>query len=483
MIPYLLDHSKTLTALVNDNTAGLGALAECTKATVTEERNGEFSLSIQYPITGVHFKDIEVGGLIKAKPNETAALQIFRIKKISKPLRGIVTITANHISYDLGKTSVAPFSSIGAAATMTALKNNMTGGSAFTLSTDIPNTVNTFTNTKPQSLRALLGGQTGSLLDVFGGEYEFNNTSVILHASRGSDSGIVLEYGKNITDIQQDENIENTYTAVMPYALDGSGNAIVGTLQTIIASAEPKILNLDLSEKYDIDETPTAETLNAYAQAYIAANDLATPSVSIKVSFVALWQTEEYKSIAPLERVRLCDTITVKFEKLGISATAKIISTEFDVLQERYNSIEVGDAKSTFASTISGIASSVQESATSTAGYLDGAISMFTSLIANGMGLFVTKEAVGTTGGVKFYLHNKPTRAESQYQWTINASGFAVSQDYGETWTAGIDASGNALFNSVAANEINAMKITGSTISGSEMGFFATVNSSTFFPP
>ena len=470
MIPYLLDETKPLQELAADRTNGLGALPECIEATVTQERNGAFTFRMRVPMSAKRYPEIKIGGIVKAKVDDESDLQMFRISKISKPISGIVTVDANHISYDLGKTSVLPFQTVGAAATMAQLKARMIGGTAFTLSTDINNPSSAFSNTKPQSLRALLGGQQGSVLDVFGGEFVFDNLQVILKAHRGNTTGIELRYGKNITDLKQDENIENTYTAVMPYAVDSTGNAVVGTLQFITEDAEPKILNLDLSSSFQTTEAQaiTVDRLNELAQAYIQNNNIGVPKTSITVSFINLAQTEEYKDIAPLERVRLCDTVTVNYEKLGVSATAKVVRYEYNVLTERYNSIDIGDVRSNLASTIATIAqNSAGDAVQNAQGYLDGTIAAFTDLIANGLGLFVTKEAVGETGGVKIYLHNRPTRAESQYQWTINASGFAVSTDYGETWSAGIDAEGNAIFNSIAANQVNAMEINGSTITGS----------------
>ena len=466
MIPILMDSTKLLSTLVNDNTNGLGTLSECTSCIVKEERNGAFTLELKLPQNAKHFSEVAVGGVIKAKAREAGDPQLFRISKITKPMQGVVTVYANHISYDLNKTSVLPFSSTGIVTTLSTMKTKMQGGDAFTLSTDIVNTSSSFSNKVPQSARALFGGQQGSLLDVFGGEYLFDNLQVSLLANRGNDNGVTLRYGKNITDLSQEENIENTYTAIQPYVVDSNENAVLGTLLTVVQSAEPKILNLDLSNKFSGNDTPTVSQIDAAAQQYATANNVGVPKVSIKVSFVALWQTEEYKDIAPLERVSLCDTVTVVFEKLGVNAKAKVISTTYDTLRERYTEIEIGDARSTLASTISGISQDSKNAVANASGFLDNTIQQFTSLIANGLGLFVTREAVGETGGYKYYLHNRPTLADSQYQWTINAGGFAVSQDYGATWSAGIDADGNAVFNSIAANSVDAMSITGSEITG-----------------
>lgn len=472
MILKILDTTKSLTELATDQTEGLGRLPEAVTATVTEERNGAFALEFRLPMTAAHFSEIGLGGLILAKPNPYDDPQMFRIQKISRPIGGIVTVKANHVSYDLAKTSVMPFSTTGASAAMTGIKNNMTGGSAFSFGTNITNTSSAFTNKVPQSARALFGGQQGSILDVFGGEFEWDNLQVNLLAHRGQDRGVRIAYGKNLTDLRQEENIESMYTAVMPYVQDGNGNTAVGTLQTIVQTAEPRILNLDLSSSFEISggTLPTSEEIDTTARAYIEANNLSSPHVSIEVKFINLADTEEYKDIARLEEVHLCDTVQIDFPKLNISASAKVNKTVFNVLTEKYESIELGDAKSTLARSILDLNKQAEAAATEQAGFLDSYVMGLSQIITNSLGLFQTVETQ-PNGARKIYLHNEPTLEASQFQWTINSGGFAVSQDYGETWTAGIDAQGNAVFNSLAANVIDALTINGSTINGSVVVF------------
>lgn len=472
MILKILDTTKSLTQLATDQTEGLGRLPEAVTATVTEERNGAFTLEFRLPMTAAHFNEIGLGGLILAKPNPYDDAQMFRIQKISRPIGGIVTVKANHVSYDLAKTSVLPFTATGASAALSGIKSNMTGGSAFRFFTDLTNTTSSFTNKIPQSARALFGGQQGSILDTFGGEFEWDNLQINLLANRGQDRGVRIAYGKNLTDLRQDENIENMYTAVMPYVQDGNGNTAVGSLQTIVQTTEPRILNLDLSYEFDITggTLPEASEINEKAQAYIEANDLSSPHVTIDVKFINLADTEEYKDIARLEEVHLCDTVQIDFPKLNISASAKVNKTVFNVLTEKYDSIELGDAKSTLARSILDLNKQAEAAATEQAGFLDSYVMGLSQIITNSLGLFQTVETQ-PNGARKIYLHNEPTLAASQYQWTINSGGFAVSRDYGATWSAGIDAEGNAVFNSLAANEINALTINGSTINGSVVVF------------
>lgn len=370
MIPALYNKSET-TFTHN----GVGLLSEAVKATVTEERNGSYELSLQYPITGRFYSEITEGAIIKAKANETSEPQLFRIYKSSKPINGIVTYSAEHISYDLNGIPLLGFS-IKNATPQIALTKAIEGAALpcpFTAYSNI-STLNSTEILTPCSVRALLGGQTGSLLDVWGGEYEFDNFTVKLYLHRGKDNGVVIEYGKNLKDLKQESNIAECYTHLMPYAVytvqDESGNSeekYVYLAEKVIPLTEAedighyKAFIMDFSDRFGDNEEITEEKLRVKATAYAAAADLGTPKVNITVSFVQLWQTEEYKNIAPLERVKLCDTVTVRFSKLGVAATSKVIKTVYNSLQEKYESVTLGDAKSSFANTVNKQQEAIQE--------------------------------------------------------------------------------------------------------------------------
>ncbi|WP_105303104.1 phage tail spike protein [Anaerolactibacter massiliensis] len=461
MIPILYSKAETVTQLVADKTNGVGRLADATSCKVQEDRNGAFTLSMTYPISGIHYADIVIGGCIKAKPNELADPQLFRIYHISKPLNGMVTIDAQHLSYDLSKAVVKPFSAKGITTVTSGMISNMIGGIGFSFSSDINNGDSQFTNDHPQSFRALLGGQEGSVLDVFGGEYEFNNEKVILHAHRGSDNGVVIRYGKNLTSVQQDENIESTYTAVYPYVLNSDQETIAGDLQTVVSTSEPKILALDLSSEFkEEDGTPTAAQINAKAQEYIKANNIGVPKVSLDVSFVQLWQTEEYKDIAPLERVSLCDTVTVKYEKLGVDATAKVITTVYDVLAERYDSITLGDAKSSLASTIAAAPdrNEIQKQASSD---LERAVTRATNLITGQKGghVVIKSDANGKPQELLIMDTEDEATATKVWRWNLSGLGYSSKGINGEYGTA-ITQDGEIVADFITTGDLNAQVIT-----------------------
>ena len=364
MKPILMDNKKTLEVLANDKTNGLGRLNDCVELLVTEHLNGQYTATMKYPVSGIHFNEIELQGIIKLSANQFDEPQLFRIVNVSKPLNGIVEYELNHITYDLSYTSVAPFTSDYVRPTLVALWDNMTGGKSFSISTDINDSTHRthkFKNEKPQSCRALFGGQEGSLIDIFGGEYHYDNLKVELLAKRGADHGVKIKYGKNLTDITQDETNENVYTHVIPYAQDSNKNTIIGDTITLFNVAESKmrILNLDLSDKFqgeNGEETKiTVKDVNREAHYYVERNNLTEPRVSLDVSFLDLSQTVEYANIAPLETVSLGDTVYVDYPTLGVSAKARVIEYEWDSLRERYNSVEIGDAKARLSTTIAEI--------------------------------------------------------------------------------------------------------------------------------
>ena len=341
------------------NTNGLGRL-ECISCKVTEERNGMYELEATIPVGGEHSDQLEMNSIIVVKPNQSSNIQAFRVYKITKPLNGKFQVFAQHISYQLSYIPVMPFSvladSTACASTLAALKKNSAEDNPFTFWTDVT-TVASYVQSVPASIRQRLGGVEGSVLDCFGGEFEWDNYTVKLHQSRGvQNPQVTLRYGKNITDINQEEYISNTITGVCPYWMDSEGQNVVTLTEKVVesqyATSYPfkRTVPLDLSTEFET--APTENELRAKAEAYLTNEGIGVPTVSIQVSFIDLADTEEYKDIAALQSVNLCDKVFVQFEKLGISSTAKVVKTVYDVLAERYDSIEIGSVKSSLAQTI-----------------------------------------------------------------------------------------------------------------------------------
>lgn len=441
MIPIL--YAKNESTFTHN---GIGFLKDATKCTVTEERNGSYECSLQYPITGQWYDQITEGCIIKAKANDTSEPQLFRIYKSSKPLKGIVTYSAEHISYDLNGIPTLGFSvkNVTPQAAITRAIQDAGLPSAFTAISDI-STLNSTTILTPCSVRAILGGQAGSVLDVWGGEFEFDNFVVKLHKHRGSDRSVSIEYGKNLKDLKQEANIADCYTHLMPYARysqDGEGDEKIEVYVYLSEKVLPlnnaenighsKAYIMDFTDRFGEGEAVTEEALRAKATAYAAAAELGVPKVNITVSFIQLWQTEEYKNIAPLERVMMCDTVAVRFSKLGVTASAKVIKTTYNTLEEKYDSVELGDAKSSFADTVNKqqaaieeIKTSVQKGQAAATEQLKKAIANATSLITGHSGGYVVLNPAEKPQEI--LILDAPTLEEAVNVWRWNSGGLGYS--------------------------------------------------------
>jgi phage minor structural protein len=356
------------------NSMGIGALADAISAHATEERNGAFELEFGYPVDGPLFNELQKDRIVKVKANDDANmdLQLFRIYYISKPINGQCQYKAEHVSYELGKNPITSVNVTGTAQQfMNAVLANTLFPHRFTAISDDPATSSS--SLIRVSAREAFGGTTGSLIQIWGGELTFDNWLIRHSLNRGTDTGIIVGYGKNLTDLNQEEAIDTTYTSIYPYATiqvpTGEGEDASTTDQVIELPekyvnsqyvgnyAYDRCLPVDLSG----DDVTDEASLRAKAQQYITSNDIGKPTVNLTVSFINLWQTEEYTSIAPLEHINLCDYVTVRFKKLGVDVKAKVIKTDYDVLAERYLSVELGDPKSNLADDINGMQTTIAD--------------------------------------------------------------------------------------------------------------------------
>ena len=477
MNPIILDTTKSLASLVNDKTNGLGRLSECTSCIVQEEINGAYTATIQYPVSGKHYEELNVNGLIKLKPNETGNLQIFRINKISKPFNGIVTIYLNHISYDLSKTSVAPFKTTNASATIAAIKSNMTGGDAFSFSSTVTSQGD-FENLVYASARSLLGGDSASVLSIYGGEFEWDNLSVKLVPRRGQDRDISIRRGKNLTDLVQTEDISNYYTNLKAYVKDSDNNIVSSDLQTIVSGVSEenrKILNVDLSSDFDLSEEtglPSVADVNAAAQKYIENNSFGDVQISLTVSFVPLWQTNEYERYAPFERISMGDRINVYYETLSVNANVRMVSYEYDVLNERYNSITLGTVTSTLASTIAGIESGNKNDIAQTENFLQQAINSAKNMLTGAYGGHIVPTFNANKQWNELFAIDTTDPNTATKGLRLNANGLgAFKNGIDGDYVVAITIDGQIVADRITtgtlrAIDIEGVNITGSTITG-----------------
>lgn len=455
------------------NTNGIGPLPDAISSKVTEETNSVYELEMTYPITGMNYSELTFRRLIYAKPNPYANRQPFRIYSLSKPLDGIVTINARHISYDLSDYTASPFSAISIMSAFTNLRAAVdVEDFPFDFWTDKETAADMTTNI-PLSVRSILGGIEGSILDTYRGEYEFDGFTVKLWNNRGEDRGVSIRYGKNLTSLKQDENCSNVFTAVRPfwYLEDRSNDPEVPDVNSGFVELPEKIIMVDQEADYikilpldfssDIKEKPTVDELREAATAYIEEHDIGTPEVSLDVSFVNLSDADEYKDLALLEMVKLCDTVDVVFPKLGVNVSAKVNKTVYNVLSGRYESISLGTSKADLARTISINNKTIKETVSKTE--LEQAVSIATNLITGQSGGYVVLNPAEQPQ--ELLILDAPSLGQATNVWRWNSGGLGFSSNgYTGPYSTAITSDGKIVADFILAGSLSANLVKGGVL-------------------
>lgn len=415
----------------------IGWLAEASDCQCTEERNGVFELEFQYPMLGRYAADLVIDRYVKAKPNATAANQFFHIRKVSKPINGMFTVSCEHISYALSGYPVPTVSSSGNAqvainAILTAAKNQLGKDTGFSVATtDI--TLSSSIALTNVSARAALGGVSGSVLDVYGGEYEFDNHTIKLHKARGKDRGVRIAYGRNMTELKCDIDMDSAYTGIYGYVKNDNVDLHSYKAVTNSSGINAKTLIRDFSSDFSGgDSKITQSGLDSAVAAYAAANDINSPTVSMTVSFVDLSQSPEYASFSALESVSLCDTVQIYHKDLNINIKAKVIKTVYDVLRERYTSIDLGSPRANFADVIKQTVNETKDlrgqlvlaKSDLTAAY-EKAIADATAAITGNSGGYVRLNP--SQNPQEILIMDTPDISTAKNIWRFNLSGFGHS--------------------------------------------------------
>jgi len=437
---------------------GIGILGDAISCLAPHELNGMDELTMTYPITGQFYDQIEARAVIVANVGRTRGNQPYRIYRITKPLNGIVTVYARHLVYDLMGIPIEPFEASNISAALEGMKTHAMVNNPFTF-TSTRSTAAKFRVRVPSSAWALMGGQEGSLLDVYGGEYAFNGYNISLENHVGADNGVSVRYGVNMTDLKQDENISNCYTGVVAYWADEGGNVVYSPVVSAGGTyGYVKILSVDMSEKWE--NKPTKAQLISAANTYITANEIGVPKVSWTVGFVPLDITEEYKHLAILERVSIGDTVGVKFERLGVDAKARVIKIVWNVLRDRYESVSLGSYKANIADTIAKQAREIASIPNKAE----------VKSLAQQISATLTKAILGANGGTIRFLdtnddgiedtlyvadNEDPTQAVKVWRWNYEGWG-ASSNGYDGPFVMGATLDGGLMADFITAGVLNA---------------------------
>ena len=345
---------------------GLGEI-DANKATVTRERNGNYSLYIEYPVGGSLTPSFKQDMRIKADAGVRTKNQTFYISRIVKDSSHVIKIYAKHISHLTEHMSINHGTNRSRATAMEALRvwsSNLVGGVRFDVWSDI-DTIGSidWKLDKIKTAREALGGVEGSILDIWGGEYEFDNTTIKLHRRLGRQSPTVLEYGRNILSAEDDEDANSVYTSVYPFATytpesqsheegkeSKSQDPVTVTLpEKIVDSqwvghyAERRVAVVDFSSKYGDKQTPSAESLRNFAREYMKTNRIGIPKINTKIEYVDLAKTLDYADMSQMEEVELCDILPIYYPTIGLTNDEnKVVVVNYDVLNDRNESIELG---------------------------------------------------------------------------------------------------------------------------------------------
>lgn len=355
-VPILYDKANN-----NYSTLGLGLLKEASKVFATRKRNNFPYLEFTYPVFGVLFSQLEKGKkvVVDVGPSTRSKRQRFEIVRITKPQNGIVSVYYEHIALILDKTALnkgQKHATISAQEALNQWRALLVPQRDFTVFTDLTTvTAIDFAEVDHfKSAAEALGGKEGSILQKYNGEYIFDNNEIRLMRNGGRDTGVVIAYGKNLVDLVQEETIESTYTSIRPYARANDEDAPELVLPEVILDSshvdkfpERRVQTVDLSSR----NPQTVEELRQFAQYYISSNQIGLPKVNLKVKFADLYSATGEEQHRLLEQLELYDTVTVSFNKLGVNVNAKINQTVWNVLLDKYESIEIGDSRSTLGST------------------------------------------------------------------------------------------------------------------------------------
>ncbi len=472
---------------------GLGRLSECISCTVTEERNGLYECEFVYPITGRFYEEMVTnGGIVGVIHDDQHDIQPFDIYAYTAPIDGKVTFYASHISYRLNQIPLTAFTASSCALALASIPGHSAVNNPFTFWTD-KTASGTFTVDQPKSAREILVGSEGSILDVYGtGEYKFDKWAVKLYLHRGVDSDVTIRYGKNLTNIKREYDESNTFTAIAPFWTDGevtvtlpevyvqsqtpptveypwqdeNGNEITDENGNVIYFKATEVTPVPYDMSSFFEEEPTAADLRQAAVNYLANNSPWLPKDNITVDFVALWQTPEYENVAALQRVSLCDTVSVYFPALGVvKEKQEVVKVTYNVLLERYDQIELGTAKKTLLGVVAGEINALAEG-TPTNAAMQVAIDHATELITGGLGGYVVIELNANGEPQELLIMDTPDKSTAVNVWRWNQGGLGHSHTgyAGPYSDIALTADGQINANMITSGAINANLITVGTM-------------------
>ena len=442
---------------------GLGFLTDCLSAVITDEINGNYSLTLEYMLNG-HLSEYLVQENIIKCPVQDGTMQLFRIKYVNKDFNKI-TINAKHIFYDLLDNFLLDVAPTNRAAQsfgewILARTNYV---SPFSFVSSIA-TTKSARYVRKNPVEAIMGTESNSMVNLFGGELQRDNFTINLLTRLGQDRGLKLIVGKNITGIQMTIDENELYTRILPLGFDG-----LMLPETYVDSPlinqypTPKIRKYEFSEiKYDAsgeDESAYSDIQDAYQALRDAANELYAngidkPQINIAIDWIELSKTKEYEQFQNLETIRLGDTL--KANLLGLDYETRVIGITYNVLANRVDSFTIGEVKPNIATTLNNIEKAVESVDTSS--ILDAARESATDLINSALvsNIYLDYE----TGNLYIMDTDNPQTATKLWRWNLNGLGYS-DEGINGTYDVAMTMDGSIVANMITTGELNAELIQG----------------------
>lgn len=420
---------------------GIGALYDAVECYTDSELNGGYELYMRYPANGLHADGLVNRNIIVAVNEKNGKPQPYRIYRVTKSIGGIYNVYARHIvQTDLAGIPVKPFRSTNVSSAMDNLNNNAMLDTGFSFYTN-KTTFASMNIDKPTPLLSVLGGIDGSILDTYGGEYRYDGKSVSLLDRAGADNGVRIAYGVNLTNFEQDANIQDCYTGAVGYWADDTATVYTDVVAADGTFDHVRIATIDLTDKFE--NKPAKERLESALRSYMSANKIGVPTVSINLSFVDLSQTTEYADIA--QSVALGDTVHVSFQKIGVDASARVVKTRWNVLLNRYDNIDIGSVKSNIADTIAKQTRQIADTPNrKTTAAIAGAMAQAIMGAAGGSVRLIDTDDDGMPD--ELYIADNPDPDLAQKVWRFNYDGWAGSTNgYDGPFTVGATVDGGIM--------------------------------------
>lgn len=424
MIPVLYDANET-----EFTNQGIGSLAETISCVAYNEINGDYYIELKYPVKGIRYNDISLRKIIVADADNKLKRQAYRIFNITEPFNGIITITAKHITFDLTGIPLSPCEANNVSQALECFTTYAAVPHNFIFVTD-RTTESEWYRDYPSSIRNAMGGSQGSILDVFSGEWEFDNFQCKLYTRLGTNRGVTISYGKNLTDFEQEKNCEEVYTGVYPYWSDN--DLIYVELPEKIVSTpgtydHERILVLDCGEYFQ--EEPSVEDLRERTERYISDNEVGIPKVTIKVKFQSFENIPEYHDVKLLETVCLGDTVSIRFPMYNVQATSRVRSSKYNVLLDRYDEISLGNAKTNLSDTIASNVVDIKNQPTVVEGIVERSIGTAAARITGNLGGYVRFMYDADGHPYELVISDKEDLLEAENVWRFNQEGWAHSSN------------------------------------------------------